>query len=196
MVFHMRNEVSKIRCPSEEDKTGLSEKRGGFAPQQQPRQYQRPISPKKTGSSKRVSFKEEPEVIAAVATAVESLAVVSQEDPELNSTETKSYEAVIQPAVDSLVRSSSTSYTSTQSNQSRSSYVLQRNMSAPSISAFAPSTINSNKECSQPQKGSKSSSGNRISKLWKSVAQKYGHGHGIRADHGSSVMVGREPLVV
>ncbi|KAF9345336.1 hypothetical protein BGX26_003258 [Mortierella sp. AD094] len=233
MVFHMRDEVSKVKGPSaEEDKTGLSEKRGGYTPQQQPRQYQRPAPPKKTGSNKcakRVSFKEPepwreacaeaPEAVAtAAAEAVESLAVllepvesehVRESDTTVSTvstTATRSTPTLIkkkETAVDSLVRSSSVPPRapskvsnpppSTPPNYSRPTNGHQRNMSEPLFSAFAAPSTGSNilnsTNGSQSQKGSKSTSGNRFSRLWKNVAQKYGHSHGIQADHGASVMV-------
>ncbi|KAF9115268.1 hypothetical protein BGX27_008389 [Mortierella sp. AM989] len=235
MVFHMRDEVSKVKSPSrEEEKTGLSEKKGGCTPQQEPRQYQRPVPLKKNPSNKgvkRVSFKEpepwreSPAVPATLATeAVESLVVLS-EPSELeqvleydstviatSTTATDSTQSSIDTVIEPLVRSSSApprtpskiSTPSAQPRPSRPTNVHQRNMSAPSLSAFAASSANSdipvNIQGSQPQKGSKSKSGsgpgNRFSRLWKNVAQKYSHNHGIRADHGPGSMIGREPIAV
>ncbi|KAF9994522.1 hypothetical protein BGZ80_000723 [Entomortierella chlamydospora] len=206
MVFHMRDEVSKDKGSSvEEDKTGLSEKRGGCTPQQQPRQYQRPAPVKKTGSNKcakRVSFKEpEPwreacaeasEAVASVPVeAVESLAVLPVESGSTISTASVTKST---PAIDSLVRSSSVPSKVLNSPPSTPpTNKLQRNMSTPPSSAFdAPSAgsyIINNKEGSQSQKGTKSVSGNRFSRLWKNVSQKYGHNHGIQVDHGAGVLV-------
>ncbi|KAF9170975.1 hypothetical protein BGX20_008264 [Mortierella sp. AD010] len=190
MVFHMRDEVSKGKGPSgEEDKTGLSEKRGGCTPQQQPRQYQRPAPLKKTGSNKcakRVSFKEpepwreacaeEPEEVASVAAeAIESLAVLPVESDSTISTASATK---LTPAIDSLVRSSSVPSKALNSPPSTPpTNKPQRNMSTPPSSAFdapsAGSNILNNKEGSQSQKGTKSASGNRFSRLWKNVSQKF-----------------------
>ncbi|KAF9432615.1 hypothetical protein BGZ76_010557 [Entomortierella beljakovae] len=218
MVFHMRDEVSKNKP---DEKNGLNEKRGDSAPQQQPRQYQRPLPLKKNGSNKsvkRVSFKEpEPwrETVATVAAADTDseaerlLAVLSESElvPELENNVssaplvTLTYTQPVQTSTDSLVRSASvplkprTQFTNqtppVKTTILRSTTGHHDNLSLPLCTGLE---VPDNQ--SQSNAKSKSGSGNKISRLWKNVAQRYSHGHGMRVDHGSGVMVGREPFAV